>query len=123
MSEIIEFETALYKALDEKVSWYDMTVLPSVLESYRVLHSCVTNLASVLVKKGLIVPDPYRLDKKITDVQIPDESEYAEKDRNMVIGVRLSDYERIIDFLCNFFTFSVRSLTLERIKRLVGRIK
>ena len=54
------------------------------------------------------------------DVEIPDESEYAEKDRNMVIGVRLSDYERIIDFLCNFFKFSVNSLTLERIKKLVG---
>ena len=120
MAEVNEFETALYKALDEKVSWFDMTVLPGVLESYRVLHSCVTNLASVLVKKGLIVPDPYRLDKKITDVEIPDESEYAEKDRNMVIGVRLSDYERIIDFLCNFFKFSVNSLTLERIKKLVG---
>ncbi len=120
MAEIAEFEVALYKALEERVSWFDASMLPSVLEDYRVLHSCVTNLIGVLEKKGSISPDPYKLDKKITDVQVPDESDYSEKDRNMVIGVRLSDYERMIDFLCNFFKFSVRNLTLERIKRLVG---
>lgn len=120
MAEATGFETALYKALEERVSWFDTGVLPAVLEDYRVLHSCVTNLVGILEKKGVVSPDPYRLDKKISDVQVPDESDYSEKDKSIIVGVRLSDYERMVDFLCNFFKFSVQNLTLERIKRLVG---
>lgn len=120
MADVTEFETSLYKALEERVAWFDSSVLPPVLEDYRVIHSCTANLMNMLVQKGTIVPDPYRLDKKISDVQVPDEGPFPEKDRNMTIGVRLSDYERMLDFLCNFFKFSVQNLTLERIKRLVS---
>ncbi|MBE6344512.1 MAG: hypothetical protein E7063_02310 [Spirochaetaceae bacterium] len=120
MEDLIEFETKLFKALEEQSSWLDSNVLSAILEEYRTIHSCITNLISVLTQKGLITPDPYRLDKKITDVQVPDEFDFPEKDRNIIIGVRLSDYERVIDFLCNFFKFSTKNLSLERIKKLVG---
>lgn len=120
MEDLTEFETKLFKALDEQASWVDSNLLSAVLDDYRTIHSCITNLINVLTQKGLITPDPYRLDKKITDVQIPEEFDFSEKDRNMIIGVRLSDFERVIDFLCNFFKFSAKNLSLERIKKLVG---
>ncbi|MBE6351224.1 MAG: hypothetical protein E7062_10850 [Spirochaetaceae bacterium] len=120
MADINDFENNLYKALEERTNWFDTTVLPPILEDYRVLHSCVTNLINILVQKGTITPDPYRLDKKISDVEVPDESDFSDSDRNMKIGVRLSDYERVIDFLCNYFKFSVKMLSLERIKKLVA---
>ena len=120
MAEILDFETTLFQALEEKTAWMDTSVLPSMLEDYRVEHSCVMNLINVLIQKGLIAPDPYKLDKKISDVMLPDEEPFSEADRNLAIGIRLSDYERIIDFLCNYFKFSVQMLTLERIKKLIA---
>ena len=64
MAEILDFETTLFQALEEKTAWMDTSVLPSMLEDYRVEHSCVMNLINVLIQKGLIAPDPYKLDKK-----------------------------------------------------------
>ena len=87
MEDLIEFETKLFKALEEQSSWLDSNVLSAILEEYRTIHSCITNLISVLTQKGLITPDPYRLDKKITDVQVPDEFDFPEKDRNIIISI------------------------------------
>ena len=105
MAEDFNFEKALQEALEEKVAWFDSNVMVEMLDNYRVLYSAVNNVMGLLLQKGLITPDPYKLDKKISDVVIPEDSEFAESARSQVMGVRLSDYERVLDFLCNFFKF------------------
>lgn len=120
MAEEFNFEEALSKALGEKVAWFDSKVMVEALESYRVLYSAANNVMRLLLQKGLITADPYKLEKKISDVGVPEEGEYPESDRSKVLGVRLSDYERMLDFLCNYFKFSASNLTLPRIKKLIG---
>ena len=113
------FTETLIQALDAKAQWYDGDELPRVLENYRLLHTCVKVIFDFLVKKALITPDPYKLDKKISDIKAPDSEQFVENERSVIMGQRFSDYESTLDFLCNYYKFSVSQLTLGNVKKLV----
>ena len=113
------FTETLIQALDTKAQWYDSEELPRILDNYRLLHTCVKVIFDFLVKKALITPDPYKLDKKISDIKAPDSEQFVENERSVIIGQRFSDYESTLDFLCNYYKFSVSQLTLGNIKKLV----
>lgn len=114
-----DFTQKLFAALEEKSQWYDAQGLPDVLENFRLLHTCVKNLFDFLEKKALITPDPYKLDKKISDIEIPDSEQFIESERSVVIGQRFSDYESTLDFVCNYYKFSVAHINMANIKKLV----
>jgi hypothetical protein len=83
------------------------------------LHTIVKNLFELLTKKSLIIPDPYRLDKRISEIVIPDTKPFPEGDIAKEMGLRFSDYELMLDFICTYFRFSLDNLTLPKIKKLV----
>lgn len=113
------FTNTLLPALDAKTQWYDNEELPRLLSSYRLLHTCVKNLFDFLVKKSLITPDPYKLDKKISEIKAPDSAQFVENEKSVIMGQRFSDYESMLDFLCNYYKFSTVHLNLQSIKKLL----
>lgn len=113
------FSQTVIDAAEAKTEWYDREELPALLEQYRLLHTCVKNIFDFLVKKSLITPDPYKLDNKISDIKAPDNSPFNENERSLTIGMRFSNYESTVDFLCNYYKFSISNLTLGNIKKLV----
>ncbi len=120
MDSTDNFKTVLFTAFDEKLSWYDNVEMTRLLSEYRNFHAHVENLLTTLLNKGSISNDPYKHDKKISDIEIPEETFFNESERNVVIGTRLSDFESILDFLCNYFKFSVATFTVDRIKKLIA---
>ena len=113
------FTDTLLQAVEEKAQWYDNDELPRILENYRLLHTCVKVIFDFLVKKAMITPDPYKLDKKISDIKAPESEQFVENERSVIMGMRFSDYESTLDFLCNYYKFSVSQLSLANIKKLV----
>ena len=119
MADIKTFSEQVLQALEEKTQWYDSEGLPALLESYRMLHTCVKNLYDYLIKKSLIKKDPYKLDKKISDIVAPENTNFSEGDRSVVIGMRFSDYDSTLDFLCNYYKFAISNMSLGTVKKLV----
>ncbi|MDR1748078.1 MAG: hypothetical protein LBR47_03375, partial [Spirochaetaceae bacterium] len=115
-----EFSAALYQAAEERKNWYDTSELPKLRDDYKGFQDSVSRILNVFLKKKLINEDPYKQEKKISDIQVPPETPYAEGDRTMVIGTRLSDFESSLDFLYSYYKFSVNNLPLEQIKKLVA---
>lgn len=113
------FTSQLTAAIDAKSNWFDTKDLPDVLEQYRLLHTCEKTIYDFLLKKSLITPDPYKNDKKISDIVPPENTEFTENERSMTMGMRLSDYDNTLDFLCNYYKFSVSNLKIPNIKKLV----
>lgn len=113
------FEEKLIEAINNKVVWYDGSELRRMQEAYRLHHTCVRNLFEALEKKALIEPDPYKKDKKISNIVSPENTEFNDTERAMVLGIRFSDYENMLDFICNYMRFSVDQLTIDRIKKLL----
>lgn len=114
------YNKQLLELAEAKKQWYDTEEMFKILEEYRNLLGVVNNLINLLEKKGLIQPDPYKLDKKISDIAVPDEIPFLDSERSMVIGARLSDFESMLDFICNIFKFSVSTVSVERIKTLLS---
>lgn len=120
MSNSDSFSQALFTAVEEKIQWYDSTEMPKLIEEYKKLHSYVANIFSVLSKKGIITPDPYKKDNKLSEIQVPEDSNFPDNERSVIIGKRLSDLETMLDYLCNYTKFSVLELTTDKIKKLVA---
>lgn len=112
------FEDTLLAAIDEKTDWFNRNVLQQMQDNYRLHLTCVTNIISTLVKKSLVNDDPYKHDKKISDIVPPSDAEFAETDRANMLGTRLSDYESMVDFICNYYNFTVEAITLDKIKKM-----
>ncbi len=114
------FSQAVVAAVDAKSDWYDKEGLPGLADEYRLLHTCVRTIFEFLSKKAIVTPDPYKLDKKISDIQAPDDTPFTENERALTMGMRLSDYESTLDFLCNYYKFSISNFNMAAIKKLVA---
>ncbi len=112
------FTQQLIEAIDKKTAWLDSHELPDTLEQYRLLHTCEKNIYEFLLKKALITPDPYKAEKKISDINPPENAAFTENERSMVMGMRLADYDSTLDFLCNYYKFSVENLSIPNIRKL-----
>ena len=117
--EEYNFDIELQQALSKKQEWYNSECLQQLLDQYRLMHTCVRNLYESFVKKSLIQPDPYRLDKKISDIVVPESSPFAESEISNVFGARFSDYETMLDFICTYFRFSTENFTIQKVKQLL----
>lgn len=113
------FFNKLYSAVNTKIQWYDTTRLNDLLIEYRNFHSLIQNMYNMLAKKGLIQEDPYKKDKNVTDIFVPDEMPFIEADKASIMGKRISDYETSLDYLCNYFKFSILTLSIDRIQLLL----
>ena len=118
MGENIDFTEQLKSAIKEKADWFNQEQLSKLSENYHLLHTCVRNLYDVLVKRALISPDPYKSERKISEITSPDESPFSENERSMAIGSRFSEYESMLDFICTYVKFSTEYLDIPKIKRL-----
>lgn len=117
--EVDNFVNELQTALNKKQEWYNSVRLQELLMQYRLMYTCVKTLFENFVKKSLIVPDPYRLDKKISEIVVPETSGFAESDIPKVFGERFSNYETMLDFICTYFRFSMENFTIQKVKQLL----
>lgn len=118
MDENTEYLNKLQDLVLKKAEWYNGTEFPRLLEKYRLLFTCVRNIYDMLIQKNMITADPYRFDKKISEIKCPDTSPFGEGERAMMIGKRLSDYDAMLDFICTYTRFSVENINLPKIKKL-----
>ena len=119
MEENQNFVERLESAILKKKEWFDSTQLPSALEQYRLMLVCVKTVNENLVKRSIITPDPYKWDKRISEVVVPPADAFTEQDFGQVLGERLSSYETMLDFVCNYYRFNVDSLPVTKVKLLV----
>lgn len=114
-----EYIKQLEIALEKKQEWFNNERLQELLEHYRLFFTCIKNLNELLAKKSLIVPDPYKLDRRISDIIVTDTSTFLESEIPTVLGARLCEFESMLDFICIYFRFSVSSFTIDKIKKLL----
>ena len=114
-----DFSQQVIDAVQAKTEWYNSTIMPQILDDYRLLHTCVKNLYDLMIKKSIIKSDPYKLDRKISGVTPLDNSQYIETERSTIIGMRFSEYETMLDWICTYYKFSIELVKIPEIKKLL----
>ena len=111
-------------SLDEKLETFKQFLeskeLPKVREHFQILYKSFQSISDHLLKKGLIRPDPYKNDRKISEVSAPSASPFLESEKIDQISVRISEYDSQLDFINNYYTFSIDSLDIEKLKKIVN---
>lgn len=113
------FLQELQIAIKKKTDWFNSTLLQDLVVQYRLQYTCVHNLYDTMVKKSAIIPDPYRLDKKISQIAIPEKTPFSDSDIPKVFGERFSEYEMMLDYITTYLRFSVEGLPILTVKKLI----
>ena len=119
MSNQDEFSQELIEAANNKLNWFNQKALPKLLDEYRSFHSVFASLQNMLEKKGLLVPDPYRMDAHITKVAAPPNEHMNDGERAQQMGLRVSAYERTLDYITSVVKFSYEQLDDKTIRNLL----
>jgi len=117
-----EYQKALEQALNARADWLDQSELPKFKEEFRTFHGAFASLYKLLIQKKLINEDPYKHEAKIGEIIVP-KMIVPEGDKREQLTINLSAYDSQLDFLVNFFQFSIDFLNLENIKRILGLVR
>ena len=117
-----EYQKALDEALNAYASWLERSEYPKFKDEFKSFHTSFGTLYKTLIQKKLINEDPYKQEAKIGEIKVP-KPIIPEGDRKDQLTMNLSAYDNQLDFLVNFFQFSVDFLTIENIKRILALIR
>jgi len=123
MEELEKFLSELEDSLLKQRDYLNTVELPRLKEHFILFKSVFDGLVSLLLKKGLITEDPYKYDVKISEVKTPSKHPVIDSEKTSVMSQRLSQYERQLDFINNFFQFSADSMTLPVLKNIISFIQ
>ncbi len=113
----------LEETLQQKREQIEKLNNPELKDNFKLFHTSFQNLYTTLLRKSFIQEDPYKYEHKISEVTIPPSGPVTESDKINVISQRLSLFNSQLDFLNNYYQFSIEFLNLSRIKKLVSLIK
>ena len=110
-------------ALDRQRDHLDSVKLPKVKENFDALRGTFENFYIVLLRKSLIREDPYKLEHKFSEIELPPNDPVTESEKTDQISMRMSYFDSQLTFLQNYYQFTVDFLSLKRIKLLAGLTK
>jgi len=113
----------LEQALFAKQDQLEKTEMAKLKEELRMFHASFASLYNIYLKKKLIDEDPYKQEAKITEIEVPDSSNFQETKKIEALTIRLANYDNQLDFLVNFYQLGIDYLNLDRIKRIVGLVR
>ena len=123
MADNADYVKTLGDALKARGDWLERSELPKLKDELRNYHTGFASLYNLYLKKGLIHEDPYKAEARIVELEVPSSAVFSEAEKLDQLTRRLANYDNQLDFLVNFYQFSVDFLTLNRIKLIVGLVK
>ncbi len=123
MGDKVEFLATLEEALEQRRAYLDEVEIPKLKDSFHAYESALKSVMSLLLRKSLVKEDPYKHEQKISEVTLPSTDPVLESEKGEQISLRLSDFESQLDFLNNFYQFSVEFLNLSRVRLLSKLVK
>ncbi len=119
MEDNSDFFQSLETALQKYRSSLEKNELQQLKEQFRFFHQSFQSLYDILLRKGMLVEDPYKNEQKISEVTTPPTGPMKESEKKDVISQRLSVYDSILEFLNNYYQFNLDHITLPNVKQLV----
>ncbi len=110
----------LSEALDAKIRQMDGEALPQLKEHFKIMLAAFQGIHSLLLKKGIIHDDPYRFDSRYSEVNTPPEGSFTDAEKTEQMSIRISQFMGQLDFLTNYYQFSIDFLNMDRVKRLIA---
>ncbi|MFW5812389.1 MAG: hypothetical protein ACOCWS_05325 [Alkalispirochaetaceae bacterium] len=118
-----EFIPRLSEALESRAEQLRNEELPDLKERFRSFQASFTSVYNVLLRKGLVQEDPYKYEHHISEIKTPDDAPFLDSERDEQMTIRLSQYQNLLDYINNYYDFSLEALTLRELKKLVRMVR
>ncbi|MFW5801420.1 MAG: hypothetical protein ACOCVC_05275 [Spirochaeta sp.] len=118
MDGTTDFSQQLAEALQQNREHLERYEFTKLREDFRMFYLAFEGIYKTLKKKGIIQDDPYRFEAKVAGLEIPDQGNFMENERDDKMSIRLSNFDAQLDYINNYFQFSMEELTLDRLKLL-----
>jgi hypothetical protein len=123
MVDLAEYRAKMTEALAAQANWLEREEMPKLKDGFRTFHNAFYSIYSLLLKKKLIREDPYKGEAKVAEIEVPETGSFPENDRADQMGLRLASFDNQLDFIVNFYQFTLDNFGLDKIKRILGLIK
>lgn len=113
-----EFTERLESALAawaKRLQSHELNSLKDELRTYQAAFEGVTDL---LHRNAVVAEDPYAHEHKIGSVSTPDNTPVSENEKEHKLSSRLSFYRAMLDFVNNYYQFSLDMLTITELRQL-----
>jgi hypothetical protein len=114
---------ALHEALSQRYEWLSNSEIPKLRDCLRQFHTAYSTLYNILLTKGTIAADPYKNESKMSELVMPETGLLNETNKRDQFSLRLANYDNQLDYIVNFYTLSVDTLTQEKIKILLAVVR
>jgi hypothetical protein len=118
MSRSDEYEEQLAHVLEQQRNHLETNRIPKMKELFRIYHTSLQSITGILIRKGLLQEDPYKGEHRISEITVPDNTNFLDSEKDEQMTIRLSQFDSQLDFLNNFQEFTLDSLNLRQIKTL-----
>ncbi len=123
MEQGSEFVMQLAPALERRRDYIETKLMAELKEQFRLMQTSFQSIYNILLRKSLVNEDPYKLDKKISEITIPSKDPFTESAKNEQLSIRLSDYDLQLDFINSYYEFSLNTLAMDDIKKVAELVK
>ena len=110
-------------ALATQATLLEREEMSKLKEGFRTFHTAFYSIYSLLLKRKLIREDPYKGEAKVAEIEIPETGNFPENERAEQMGLRLANFDNQLDYIVNFYQFTLDNFGLDKIKRILGLIK
>ncbi|MDR3276677.1 MAG: hypothetical protein LBT11_05650 [Treponema sp.] len=123
MADLAEYRKKMAEALNARAIWLEREEMPKLKEGFRTFHTSFYSIYSLLLKRKIIREDPYKSEAKVANIEVPETGTFPENERADRMGLRLAAFDNQLDFIVNFYQFSLDNFGLDKIRRILGLIK
>lgn len=113
-----DYQQKLAEALDAQMLWLKTSELPKLKNEVHSFQTAFSTLYSYFLRKGTVSEDPYKLEDKVGEIQIPETKAFSESEKQEQLSIRLGSYDKQLELLVNSYQLTMEFFTLERVRRI-----
>jgi hypothetical protein len=123
MGDIVSYCEQVAQLLEKKRAHIEQQGIKKLGDSFHTLQTYYENIFNIFINKAFIKEDPYKYDEKLSEVETPSDDVFTDSDEQEKLNQRMSQYHTRLEFLNNYYEYSIEFLDLSRIKRIVRFLK
>ncbi len=117
------FSSELSSKLHGYYEYLEKTLIPNLKSDLRNFQTMMETMMKILLKKGIIIQDPYKYEEKISDITPVSTETFPDSERLNEMSARLAQFMARLDYLNNYLHISVDTLDFNRLKSLAAFLK
>lgn len=117
------FNVELSELVEKKRNQLAQQLMPQLKSNFHAVHNSFLSLYNLMLKKGALKEDPYKKEKHISSIATPEDTPLNDLQNSDDLSIRISEYDSMLEFVVNYYHFSVHEVSLKEIKNIVNLLR